>query len=81
MAARDGDGWVECACGNKHWGLNGAAGIMILRGHEILLQHRAPWVHNGDTWGIPVVRVILMKQLLKVHFAKLLKRPELIPIC
>jgi 8-oxo-dGTP diphosphatase len=18
-----------------------------------LLQHRAPWVHNGDTWGIP----------------------------
>ena len=53
MAARDGDGWVECACGNKHWGLNGAAGILILRGDEILLQHRAPWVHNGDTWGIP----------------------------
>jgi len=53
MAARDGDGWIECACGNKHWGLNGAAGIMIVRGREILLQHRAPWVHNGDTWGIP----------------------------
>jgi 8-oxo-dGTP diphosphatase len=53
MTARDGDGWVECACGSKHWGLNGAAGILILRGSEILLQHRAPWVHNGDTWGIP----------------------------
>ena len=53
MGARDGDGWVQCACGNKHWGLNGAAGILILRGTEILLQHRAPWVHNGDTWGIP----------------------------
>jgi 8-oxo-dGTP diphosphatase len=53
MTARDGDGWVECACGNKHWGVNGAAGILILRGNEILLQHRAPWVHNGDTWGIP----------------------------
>ena len=53
MAARDGDGWVECACGNKHWGLNGAAGILIFRGTQILLQHRAPWVHNGDTWGIP----------------------------
>jgi len=53
MAARDGDGWVECACGNKHWGLNGAAGILILRDSEILLQHRAPRVHNGDTWGIP----------------------------
>jgi len=53
MTARDGDGWVECACGNKHWGLNGAAGILIFRGTQILLQHRAPWVHNGDTWGIP----------------------------
>jgi 8-oxo-dGTP diphosphatase len=53
MAARDGDGWVNCACGNKHWGLNGAAGILIVRGTQILLQHRAPWVHNGDTWGIP----------------------------
>jgi 8-oxo-dGTP diphosphatase len=53
MTARDGDGWVNCACGNKHWGLNGAAGILIVRGTQILLQHRAPWVHNGDTWGIP----------------------------
>ena len=53
MAVRDGDGWVQCACGHKHWGLNGAAGILIIRGTEILLQHRAPWVHNGDTWGIP----------------------------
>ncbi len=53
MAARDGDGWVECTCGNKHWGVNGAAGILIIRGTEILMQHRAPWVHNGDTWGIP----------------------------
>jgi 8-oxo-dGTP diphosphatase len=53
MAARDGDGWINCACGHKHWGLNGAAGILILRGTQILLQHRAPWVHNGDTWGIP----------------------------
>lgn len=53
MSARDGDGWVQCACGNKHWGLNGAAGLLIVRDHEILLQHRAPWVHNGDTWGIP----------------------------
>ena len=24
-----------------------------MRGTQILLQHRAPWVHNGDTWGIP----------------------------
>ena len=53
MAARDGDGWVECNCGSKHWGLHGAAGLLIYRDGAILLQHRAPWVHNGDTWGIP----------------------------
>ena len=53
MAARDGDGWVECSCGSKHWGLNGAAGLLIFRAGSILMQHRAPWVHNGDTWGIP----------------------------
>lgn len=53
MVARDGDGWIECSCGSKHWGLNGAAGILIYRSGAILLQHRAPWVHNGDTWGIP----------------------------
>ena len=53
MAARDGDGWIECSCGGKHWGLHGAAGLLLLRGSQVLLQHRAPWVHNGDTWGIP----------------------------
>jgi len=50
---RDGDGWVECTCGFKHWGLNGAAGLLLVRENTLLLQHRAPWVHNGDTWGIP----------------------------
>lgn len=53
MSARDGDGWVECDCGFKHWGLNGAAGLLLIRDRTVLLQHRAPWVHNGDTWGIP----------------------------
>jgi 8-oxo-dGTP diphosphatase len=53
MSARDGDGWIECSCGSKHWGMFGAAGILLIRDSQILLQHRAPWVHNGDTWGIP----------------------------
>ena len=53
MAIRDGDGWVDCRCGGKHWGLNGAAGLMLLRERSILMQHRADWVHNGDTWGLP----------------------------
>ena len=53
MAHRDGDGWIQCQCGGKHWGLFGAAGLVLVRDQSILLQHRAPWVHNGDTWGIP----------------------------
>ena len=53
MAVRDGDGWVDCRCGGKHWGLHGAAGLMLLRERSILMQHRAEWVHNGDTWGLP----------------------------
>lgn len=53
MAARDGDGWIECRCGSKHWGRHGAAGLLAIRDGAIYLQHRAPWVHNGDTWGIP----------------------------
>jgi 8-oxo-dGTP diphosphatase len=53
MAARDGDGWIDCRCGARHWGLNGAAGLLLFRSGEVLLQLRAPWVHNGGTWGIP----------------------------
>ena len=53
MTHTDGDGWIECSCGNRHWGLHGAAGLLLVRAGRILLQHRAPWVHTGDTWGIP----------------------------
>ena len=53
MAHRDGDGWVQCRCGRKHWGLHGAAGLLLTRDKTLLLQHRSSWVHNGDTWGIP----------------------------
>jgi 8-oxo-dGTP diphosphatase len=53
VVARDGDGWVECSCSSRHWGLHGAAGLLISRSDSLLMQHRAPWVHNGDTWGIP----------------------------
>lgn len=53
MAPRDGDGWIDCLCSHRHWGLHGAAGLLLVRDNTVLLQHRAPWVHNGDTWGIP----------------------------
>jgi len=55
MPTSDGDGWVECACGAKHWGLHGAAGVVIVDVGipAVLMQHRAEWTHGGATWGIP----------------------------
>jgi 8-oxo-dGTP pyrophosphatase MutT (NUDIX family) len=49
----DGDGWVRCAEGHKHWGLYGAAGLFVTDGRRSILQHRAPWTHEGGTWGLP----------------------------
>jgi 8-oxo-dGTP diphosphatase len=53
----DGDGWVRCAQGHRHWGLFGAAGLLVHRPRgdgagEVLLQHRAEWSHHGGTWGL-----------------------------
>lgn len=57
MAYRDGDGWVFCDCGNRHWGLNGAAGLLLVRTDTprplVLLQLRAAWTHGGGTWALP----------------------------
>ena len=55
-----GDGWVDCACGRKHWGTNGASGILLARRDaasgkvtHVVMQHRAAWSAEGGTWGIP----------------------------
>jgi 8-oxo-dGTP pyrophosphatase MutT (NUDIX family) len=52
----DGDGWTHCSQGHKHWGIFGAAGLLLRHadadGREwVLLQHRALWSHHGGTWG------------------------------
>jgi 8-oxo-dGTP diphosphatase len=44
---------VRCAVGHPHWGRFGAAGLLVVADGAVLLQHRAPWSHHGDTWGIP----------------------------
>ncbi len=57
----DGNGWVHCGQGHRHWGRFGAAGLLLQwppRADEqreplILLQHRAIWTADGGTWGIP----------------------------
>ncbi|MBC7443292.1 MAG: NUDIX hydrolase [Ramlibacter sp.] len=50
----NGDSWVYGPDGSKFWGLYGAAGLLV---HHlelgVLLQHRALWSHQGDTWGLP----------------------------
>ena len=55
--AKPGDGWVDCRCGSQHWGLLGAAGLLLtdgaIRDPAIVLQHRSLWSHQGGTWGIP----------------------------
>ena len=54
----DGNGWVECRCGQRHWGRHGAAGLLLARtdpdaGLEVLLQLRAAWTHHGGNWALP----------------------------
>lgn len=73
VGTSDGNGWVACRCGRRHWGLFGAAGVLLVRlapvgdapdtddatgspggpAVEVLLQQRAPWVHEGGSWGVP----------------------------
>ncbi len=52
-----GDGWITCEQGHQHWGTYGAAGLLVTRvtssgTREVMLQHRAAWTHQGDTWGL-----------------------------
>jgi 8-oxo-dGTP diphosphatase len=49
----DGNGWVHCTCGHRHWGVYGAAGILLTDGEHVMLQHRATWTHEGGSWAVP----------------------------
>ncbi len=57
----DADGWTRCAQGHRHWGLVGAAGLLVVHDGDgdgdderrFLMQHRSVEVHHGGTWAIP----------------------------
>lgn len=54
----DGDGWVISDTGAYYWGRHGAAGLLLRAPRPdgspaVLLQHRAPWSHQGGTWALP----------------------------
>jgi 8-oxo-dGTP diphosphatase len=68
MTSGDGNGWVTCRLGHRHWGRFGAAGLVLVRATpggdashdgdgspepQVLLQLRAGWTHEGGTWGVP----------------------------
>ena len=49
---------MSSANGAYFWGLHGAAGLMLRAPRpdgsaSVLLQHRAPWSHQGGTWSLP----------------------------
>ena len=49
---------MESPDGTRQWGRFGAAGLLLRApraggGAVVLLQHRAPWSHQGGTWALP----------------------------
>ncbi|WP_024874610.1 NUDIX domain-containing protein [Saccharomonospora piscinae] len=54
MLLGEGEGFVSCDCGRRHWGPHGAAGLLLTDPRRgVLLQHRAGWTHHGRTWALP----------------------------
>lgn len=58
MTHGDGDGWVRCGSGHRHWGRHGAAGLLSSAPDStgralVLLIQRVGWSQHGGTWGPP----------------------------
>jgi 8-oxo-dGTP diphosphatase len=58
MTHGDGDGWIRCDQGHRHWGRHGAAGLLAAAPDStgrtlVLLIQRVGWSQHGGTWGPP----------------------------
>lgn len=47
-------GFIACACGRRHWGRYGAAGLLLVDEDrtQVLLQLRSSRVLNPNTWAL-----------------------------
>ena len=49
---RDGDEFVQCGLGHRHWGKFGAAGLLVHHDGAVLLQQRSAMSIGPETWGL-----------------------------
>ena len=49
----DGNGWARCRLGHRHWGVFGAAGLLLIDAGRVALQLRSVHTHEGGTWALP----------------------------
>lgn len=49
---RDGDQFVQCGLGHRHWGKYGAAGLLLHHDGMVLLQQRSALSLGPETWGL-----------------------------
>lgn len=57
------DGWVDCACGNRHWGLVGAAGVLVWRA----VPSDGPGDGPGEGPDAPRIEVVLQHRAWWSH--------------
>lgn len=49
---RDGDQFVHCGLGHRHWGKYGAAGLLVHHDGMVLLQQRSALSIGPESWGL-----------------------------